>query len=224
VRAGRLRLEYIAHSTFLITSPRGIRVITDYNENFRARVLPHIATMSAWHRNHSTAFIQPQIVHALRGWDDGGARPRHDVHLDDVRVYNVEINKGVGGDAFYYPSSMFITQSQGFCIAHLGLLAHALDKAVVKRTGRIDVLLVPVDQRVSMSFEEIAHNIKIINPRIVVPMHYFWAGSLPTFLELAARVFPVRRLGASTYMLERATLPRKTEVLFMTPSLEGSTF
>lgn len=71
LRAGQLRIDFAGHSTFLITSPSGVKVATDYNDYYRAKSLPDIALMSSWHGNHSTDTIEASITHALRGWDFG---------------------------------------------------------------------------------------------------------------------------------------------------------
>lgn len=217
VQAGTLKIEFVGHSSFLITSPQGVKVITDYNDNYRAKVLPDIATMSGWHQNHTTDNIAPSISHALHGWDIGKGTPRHDVTLKDTRVYSIPTNDGAEGGIFRYPSSVFIIQSNGLCVAHMGLTGEVLDPTVVKRLGRIDVLMVPIDQRVTSSFEEIVANIKRINPRVVVPMHYNAEYTVEQFLGEIGKVFPVRRPGNGTYVVERRTLPQKTEVLFMKP-------
>ncbi len=63
LRAGQLRIDFAGHSTFLITSPSGVKVATDYNAFYRAKVLPDIAAMSAWHGNHNTSDIEPSITY-----------------------------------------------------------------------------------------------------------------------------------------------------------------
>ncbi|MDA0239797.1 MAG: MBL fold metallo-hydrolase [Proteobacteria bacterium] len=224
VQAGSLKVEFVGHSSFLITSPQGVKVVTDYNDFYRADVLPDIATMSGWHQNHTTDTIQPSISHALHGWDVGKGTPRHDVTLKDMRVFSVPTNDGAALGIFRYPSSVFVIQSNGLCIAHMGLTAEVLDPTMVKRLGRIDVLMVPIDRRVTSSFEEIVANIKRINPRIVVPMHYNAEFTVEQFLSEIAKVFPVRRPGKSIYVFERSRLPEKTEVLFMTPPAFSSGF
>src|SRR5690349_24671632 len=41
---GEVLLSYVGHATFLIESPQGVRVATDYNDYVRPRVLPDIVT------------------------------------------------------------------------------------------------------------------------------------------------------------------------------------
>ena len=172
--------------------------------------------MSAWHGNHNTSDIEPSITHALHGWDTGAGRPSHDVRIKDLRVYSMAVNTGTPG-SYRYPTSIFVIESHGICIAHLGLLGHVSEPPLAARMGRIDVMLTPIDQRVTQSFEEIIHNIHIVNPKILVPMHYNSEETVEGFLSAANRFFPVRRPGTSTYLADKSTLPQMTEIHFLVP-------
>jgi len=217
VMAGSMRLSFVGHAPFLIESPGGVRVITDYNEYFRADVLPDIATMNIDRGNHATDIIDPSIKYVLHGWDMGQGIARHDVRYKDVRVYNLPTNITDFGSSFSNFSSMFIIQSAGLCISHMGHLRHMLDDKQLARIGRIDVLLIPVDSRVTQSYEELLHNIKGISPRLVIPMHFNALFTAEEFLKFASGTYPVKRTSASTIKVSRDTLPRKTEILFVMP-------
>ncbi|NQV55654.1 MAG: MBL fold metallo-hydrolase [Rhodospirillales bacterium] len=219
VPIGNLSIQFIGHASFLVSSPQGVKVITDYNDNYRADVLPDIATMNIQRGNHSTYEIDPAIKFVLRGWDTGSGLQRHDVRVKDVRVYNLPtniLNSGAGLSNF---SSMFIIQSAGLCVAHMGHLAHMLNKEQFHRIGRIDVLLVPVDGRVTQSMDELVHNIRGINPRIVVPMHFNVFETLDEFLSQAAGLFPIKKIEKDSLLVNRSTLPQNTEIWLMRPRL-----
>jgi L-ascorbate metabolism protein UlaG (beta-lactamase superfamily) len=219
VQAGALRLTFIGHASFLIESPQGVKVITDYNDYFRAKVIPDIATMNIDRGNHSTETIEPSIKYALRGWDTGKGIPRHDVAYKDVRVYNLPTNLTDFGTSFTNFSSMFVFQSGGICVGHMGHLRHILDQKAFAKIGRIDVLLVPIDGRVTQSMGELVHNIKGIRPRLIVPMHFNAMFTAEEFLTRIKGTFPVKRTTKSSIVLSRATLPQNTEVLLMSPTI-----
>ena len=221
VPAGHLSVQFIGHASFLVRSPGGVKVATDYNDNYRADALPDIATMNIQRGNHSTDNIEPSIRHVLRGWSEDGTVKRHDVTFKDVRVYNLPTNLEDYGNGFTNFSSMFIIQSGGLCVAHMGHLAHLLDKEQFYRIGRIDMLLVPVDGRVTLSFEELARNIKGINPRVVVPMHFNVFSTLDEFLMQAERLFKIKRIKGDTVEISKAKLPEKTEIWLMAPGRDG---
>ena len=79
---GDVTIRFVGHSTFLIESPQGVRIATDYNDYVRPTVLPDIATMNHAHTTHYTDRPDPRIPHVLRGWGISEDRPaRYDVSV-----------------------------------------------------------------------------------------------------------------------------------------------
>jgi len=58
----------LGHASFLIESPAGVRVVTDYNDMIRAPVTPDIVTMNNAHPTHYSETLEPGIKYVLRGW------------------------------------------------------------------------------------------------------------------------------------------------------------
>src|SRR4051794_17531399 len=83
-----VRLTYVGHSTFLIESPGGIRIATDY-AGYSGNILPDVVTMNHAHRTHYTDTPDPAIKFVLRGWNPEGKPAQHDVRVGDVRIRNV---------------------------------------------------------------------------------------------------------------------------------------
>src|SRR5688572_30312064 len=93
LEASEARLTFVGHATWLIESPGGVSIATDYNDYIRPSVVPDIATMNRAHTTHFSLAPDPGIKHVLRGWSLEGAGPaRHDITLGDVRVRNVATN------------------------------------------------------------------------------------------------------------------------------------
>ena len=146
LRQGEVRITYIGHSTFEIESAAGVRIATDYNDYVRPERVPHIATMNRAHSTHFTTTPDPGIMHVLRGWGRDDEPARHDLAHEDVWVRNVPTNiRSRGGSTMLHGNSIFVFESGGVCIAHLGHLHHTLTPAHLVEMGRIDVVLVPVD-------------------------------------------------------------------------------
>src|SRR5580658_6201863 len=83
------RITYNGHSTFLIESPKLVRIATDFNDYVRPPVLPDIVTMNHAHSTHYTDRPDPDIKFVLRGWRDDGKPANHDISYTDVRVRTV---------------------------------------------------------------------------------------------------------------------------------------
>lgn len=207
-------IRFIGHATFLIRSPQGVNVVTDYNDYYRAGVVPDIATMNTNRGNHSTFRIETGVTHPLYGWDTGTGIPHHDVTFKDVRVYSEPTNVTPLGNRYTNETAIFVIQLGGICIAHLGHTAHALDEETVRSLGTIDVAFTPVDRVVTQSYEEIFHNIRQLKPRIAIPMHDIgW--TTQQFLSEAARYYPIKRDLGDSIEVGRDMLPRETEIWVM---------
>jgi L-ascorbate metabolism protein UlaG (beta-lactamase superfamily) len=91
-----------------------------------------------------------------------------------------------------------------------------LDDEVVRRLGTIDIVMSPVDRSVTQSYEEIFHNIRVLKPRIVIPMHDIGWTTMQ-FIAEAQRHFPIRKDLGDTVEVSRDTLPQGTEVWVLIP-------
>lgn len=210
-----VRLTFVGHATFLIESPGGVTVVTDYNDYVRPAATPDIATMNRAHSTHYSEHPDPGIKEILRGWNPAGGPARHDLRLGDLRIRNVVTNiRQWGGETTIRDgNSIFVIETADLCIAHLGHLHHTLTPEHLKQLGRIDVLLVPVDGSYTLDLDGMMEVIAAINPRVAVPMHYFGLATLDRFLARAeGQGFTVERRPTPTLTLSRASLPAAPHV------------
>jgi len=213
-------ITFLGHSSFEIQSPRGIRIVTDYNGYIRPPLLPHVVTMNRTHRSHYTLDPDPGIKFVLPGWDPDGGVAKHNIDIEDVRVRNVPTDVyPIGGGRLTNNNSIFIYEVSGLCVVHLGHLHHVLSEAQRAEIGRADVLMIPIDGRSTMSPEEQREVIKQLDPVLVLPMHFTnWWGSVPAFAELAKEIgYVVRQHDGYRIELAIGDLPRQRTVLFMPP-------
>jgi hypothetical protein len=75
VPEGSVSITFLGHASFLIESPAGVRVVTDYNDMIRAPVTPDIVTMNNAHPTHYSEAVEPGVKYVLRGWDPAGGSP-----------------------------------------------------------------------------------------------------------------------------------------------------
>ena len=208
-----VELGYLGHSSFLITSPGGVTIVTDYNGFLRPKDPPDVVTMNHAHIMHYTDDIDPGIKLVLRGWDTGEGPPHYDVKFGDVRIRNVPTNirSGDGGTEFG-GNSIFIFATGDLCIAHLGHLHHTLTPEHLAELGQIDVLLTPIDGAFTLSQPDMIEVIEAIHPRLVIPMHYFGQAVVDRFVKRVADRYDVHYSDTAAIPLQRSLLPAKTEV------------
>jgi L-ascorbate metabolism protein UlaG (beta-lactamase superfamily) len=216
-RAGVVDLTFLGHASFLIESPAGVAIVTDYNGYLRPPSLPDIVTMNHAHPSHYTDNPEPGIKFVLRGWDTGSGPPHWNLRYRDVRVRNVltNIRAGSTGGTEFGGNSIFAFEIADLCIVHLGHLHHTLTPEHLADLGQVDVLLAPVDGAYTLSHGDMLTVIEQIHPPLVIPMHFFSASVLQRFLDRVGERYPVRTSDTPHVALSRAMLPKTTEILVL---------
>jgi L-ascorbate metabolism protein UlaG (beta-lactamase superfamily) len=218
LNADQVRITYIGHSTFLIESPRLVRIATDYNDYVRPPVLPTIVTMNHAHSTHYTDNPDPGIKHVLRGWGPSPEQPaRHDLQVGDVRVRNVPTNirSWITGGTERHGNSIFIFEIANLCIAHLGHLHHTLNQQQLNEIGRIDVVMVPVDGGATLDLEGMIDVLAALKAPLMIPMHFFSTYTLHRFLTALGQKYDVEMAELPSTVVSKATLPAKPKVLVL---------
>jgi len=216
LRQGEVGLTFLGHATFLIETPEGVRIATDYSDGTRPPVTPDVATMNKAHSTHFSIRPDPGIKHVLKGWNPAGGAAYHDLTVQDVRIRNVSTNiRSYGGATEYDGNSIFVFETAQLCIAHLGHLHHTLSPEHLKKLGRIDVLLVPVDGGYTLETFDMMEVLRSINAPLMIPMHFFGSSTLNRFLASAREHFPVEHGNGASITLSRATLPKSPKVLVL---------
>ena len=216
LRQDEVSLSFVGHATFLIETPQGGRIATDYNDATRPPVTPDVATMNKAHSTHFSTRPEPGIKEVLKGWNPGGGPAFHDLTVQDVRIRNVSTNiRSYGGATEYDGNSIFVFETAQLCIAHLGHLHHTLSPEHLRKLGRIDVLLVPVDGGYTLETFDMMEVLRAINAPLMIPMHFFGASTLNRFLASARDHFPVEFSDKASISLSRTTLPKSPKILVL---------
>lgn len=163
-----MNIKWLGHSCFLITSLEGVRIVTDpFNDKVGYKPLSlsaDIVTTSHNHRDHNyVEAISGDFTHVntpgkinIRGINISGVAAFHDKEQGGKR----------GSDI------IFIFDIDSLRIAHCGDLGHVVSVEQAKAIGKIDVLMVPVGGFYTIDAQEAAEVCSILNPKIVLPMHY----------------------------------------------------
>jgi L-ascorbate metabolism protein UlaG (beta-lactamase superfamily) len=212
-------IRFIGHSTFLIRSPSGVTIATDYNGYAGAGVIPRAVTMNNAHTSHFTEAPDPRIEHVLRGWNPDGGKAVHRLQVDDVFIRNVTTDiRGFGGnDGIREPdgNSIFIFEVAQLCIGHVGHLHQVLDKEDLAAIGQLEVVMVPVDGAMTMSQSAMVETLKVLKARLILPMHYFGLPTLNRFLTSLDEEFDIELSRTPEITVSVRTLPQSPKVLVL---------
>jgi L-ascorbate metabolism protein UlaG (beta-lactamase superfamily) len=208
-------LTFVGHSTYRIETADGVTAATDYNGNAGGSP-PTIVTMNRAHSSHFTNNIDPAIQHVLRGWTETGEPAHHDLEVGDMRIRNVTTDiRNTFTSRITDGNSIFIFEAGGLCIGHLGHLHHELTPGHIGWIGRLDVVMVPVDGRMTMPHANMMEVLKELRASVILPMHVFGQVTLNEFLSEARKHFAVKRHDSRTLIASLKTLPAEPTVFVM---------
>lgn len=115
-------------------------------------------------------------------------------------------------------NNVFVIYMDDLAICHLGDLSHIPNQNQVEDMGNIDVLMIPVGGKRALNAAQAAEVISLIEPYIVIPMHYNLPGltikldSVSKFLKEmgVAKSDPVNSL-----RLSKSSLPEETQIVLL---------
>ena len=168
---GDVTITYAGHSTYVIETPAGVRIATDYSGVYGSDPLPRVVTMNKAHSTHHTDFPDEGIEYVLPGWNPEGGPARHALVVDDVYIRNVPTDIRRFGEMERDGNSIFIFEVAGLCIGHLGHLHHRLEDAHYGAIGRLDIVMAPIDGGMTLSLDAMSEITTRLYSSMILPMH-----------------------------------------------------
>ncbi len=220
-------MRYLGHSAWSWKSPAGVRVVIDpydnthpWNWRWFLRSFPEIdADVVLITHDH----FDQNAVWKVSG-DPQVVREAQQLELEDVAICGVQ-DQHASPDAM--PNTIFMVETCGIRFCHLGDNRAELPEAAVDAIGRVDVLMLPVDDSSHLlRFWEVNQLVSTLKPRVVVPVHYIIPGltdpgstllSPVTWLGTQSRV---KSVGDKMAFADRDDLPPNQEVWVFTPGPE----
>lgn len=215
-----MKIKYLAHSCFMITSEAGIKLITDPytasdNLNYdEIKESADIVTTSHGHFDHSNIAAvrgNPKLV------KEAGTAEAEGIIIKGIPVYH----DATGGKS-RGKNIIFCFDVDGIRICHLGDLGQQLDDKQVAELGTVDILLIPVGGFYTIDARVASDVSRRIKPRVIIPMHYKTAKcSFPIadVDEFLRDKDGVSRLDTSETEFKREELPDTAQIIVLTPAL-----
>lgn len=171
---GVAELQWWGQSLFILMSPRGGQIAMDPYGDIGYRVhagFVGIVTVSHDHPDHNNVELLGHNI-LLRGLTDEGwaqidERPTGGVRIRTVPSWHDESRGAERGR-----NAIFVFETGGMRIVHLGDLGHALTQAQIDAIGPVDLLLVPVGGFFTIDAAGATAVVEQLAPRVVIPMHY----------------------------------------------------
>ncbi len=217
-----MKIKWYGHSSFLLTSKEGVKVITDpYESGAYGGALSYgeipdeadVVTVSHDHADHYTASLKgkPGVLNkqgkqTVRGIEFHGIPTYHDNSKGKERGKNL----------------IFMFALDGISVCHCGDLGHRLSKEELSQVGKVDLLLIPVGGFYTLEPAEAVKVAQDIGPKIIIPMHYktekcgFPITGVEEFLKDWKKV---KKVDSSELQIEAEKLPAQTEVIVLKHAL-----
>jgi L-ascorbate metabolism protein UlaG (beta-lactamase superfamily) len=212
---GDVTITYAGHSTYIIETPGGVRIATDFSGVYGYDPLPRVATMNKAHRTHFTDTPDPAIEYVLRGWNPEGGPAKHAVVVEDVYIRNVPTDiRNWGGGLEPDGNSIFIFEVAGLCIGHLGHLHTRLSDQQFGQIGRLDILMVPIDGGMTQSLGSMSEIATRLYSSMILPMHRH-STPLGEFTGRMGEGFQVEFRASRSLTVSLKTLPSRPTIVVL---------
>lgn len=206
-----MKIKWLGHSSFLLESERGIKIITDpFDETLgykMPRIKVNIVTVSHEHFDHN-------FVRGIKGkpvvFKGPVNRESHKMEFRGISSYHDSVYGGQRG-----PNTIFLIKAEGLKLCHLGDLGHILSSDKLTEIGSVDILFIPVGGFYTIDSNQATQIIKDIKPKIAIPMHYktkaikFSIDPVEIFLSGKDKV---KKLESSEFEIKSETLPKDTHI------------
>ena len=166
---GKVFIQHIGHAEFLIETESGVRIVTDpYDASCGYplhKVTADIALVSHHHHDHDAVENlngEPRVIDTA-----GEFSPEPDVRVTALKGYHDDEGGRKRGETL-----LFLIESEGLRIVHLGDLGCALNDEQLTALGKPDILMIPVGGFYTIDAEQAKKTAERLGARIILPMHY----------------------------------------------------
>jgi L-ascorbate metabolism protein UlaG (beta-lactamase superfamily) len=206
-----MKIKWFGHSSFLIESKRGIKIITDPFDETLGYILPrikaNIVTVSHEHFDHNYVRGVKGKPVVFKGLVN---RESHKMEFRGILSYHDSIYGSLRGQ-----NTIFVIKADELKLCHLGDLGHILISDTLAEIGDVDILFIPVGGYYTIDSSQATQVIKDIKPKIVIPMHYkteaikFSIDPVEVFLSDKENV---KILESNEFEITEDTLPKNTQI------------
>ncbi|MBA7512516.1 hypothetical protein ES705_04521 [subsurface metagenome] len=213
-----MKIKWLGHASFMITSEAGTKIITDpyvttENLNYgEIKESADIVTVSHEHGDHSN-------VSGVRGNPEAirGTAKVKGIEFKGIPTYHDDAKGQQRGK-----NTIFCFEVDGVRVCHLGDLGHQLNDKQVAGLGSVDILLIPVGGFYTIDAKVAGQLCDKLKPKVIIPMHFrndkctFPIAGVDEFLKGKEGV---SRLDTSEAEFKQGELPATTKIVVLKPAL-----
>ena len=212
-----MEIMWYGHSCFRLTERNMATVVTDPYDNtsigyFPLKLKADIVTISHDAPGHNNSDAVKGTSHVISGPGE--------FEIGGVFITGVQTDGGSAGKRTKEPTrnTLYVFDYDGLTVAHLGDLKQLPPQTEIEALGTVNVALVPVGGGGGLNAAKAAEVISLIEPNIVIPMHYATSDAKVS-LELLNKF--IKEMGLSkpetqpSIKVTRSSLPEETHVVVL---------
>lgn len=218
-----MKIRFLGHATFLITTANGTKIVTDpYEPGGFGGAIAHgpleepadFVVVSHEHGDHNYVRMVPGDPVVVRG---PGEQKHGEITFRALSTHHDTSRGAERGE-----NIVRVIDADEMAVCHLGDLGHTLGPEDATALGSIDVLLIPVGGTFTIDSEGATAVVELLRPGIAIPMHFqtpkvtLDIAPVDGFLAGKPRV---RRMGGSEVEVTKEALPDPTEIVVLDPAL-----
>ncbi|MFC1904148.1 MBL fold metallo-hydrolase [Chloroflexota bacterium] len=216
-----MKIKWLGHASFLITSDAGTRIITDpYTPNERLaydeiKESAEIVTVSHEHGDHNNV--------AAVGGNPEVVRGPVAVEVKGIKFKGTPTHHDEAGGSKRGDNTIFCFEVDGIRACHLGDLGHQLGDKEAAELGKVDILFIPVGGNFTIDAKVATGVCNQLQPKVIIPMHYqnercsgFPVAGVDEFLQGKE---DLNRLDVSEVEFKPGELPATTHIIVLKPAL-----
>lgn len=210
-----MEITWYGHSCFRLTERNYATVVTDPFDNKKIgysalKLKAEIVTVSHDAPGHNNTDAVKGTTHAITGAGE--------FEIGSVFITAVQTAGAGKKSKDSIRNTLYVFDYDGITVAHLGDLQEVPTQSEVEALGTVNVLLVPVGGGSSLNAAKAAEVVSLIEPNIVIPMHYSTPASKIN-LDSLNKFLKEMGLGKTdaqpSLKVTRSGLPEETKVVVL---------
>lgn len=208
-----MEITWLGHSCFRIRGKNATIVTDPYEDKIGIKMIrttADIVTVSHDHYDHNNIAAvggNPKVVDGPGEYEIGG------VFITGIQTWHDD-----QGGAKRGRNTAYLIDIDEMIVCHLGDIGHVLSSEQVEAMSNVDVLMIPVGGTFTINASQAAEVISLIEPRLVVPMHYKTESitlAIDPF-ERFARAMGLKEVAAQPKLsVTKSSLPEETQVVVL---------
>ena len=212
--SGFMEITWLGHSCFIIKGKEATLITDPYDSSIGYSLgKPKADIVASSHSHPGHSFVegvggQPRVLRTPGEYEAAG------VFITGLSTYH-DAEKG----AKRGKNTVYIIEMDEVTVCHLGDLGHPLTDEQLQNIDDVDVLMVPVGGLSTIDAAVAAEMVRLIQPRIAIPMHF--KTDVVSLLELAPVEGFLKEMGLKEVQpqpklsLTKASLPDDTQVVLL---------